>query len=788
MGMLAEVDDSEDALRTWAERMDDEEGDEDDDEMFLSGEDALERLCEALTVENIGAPLFTAIGMQASQQDWRAKHASLTAIKQVSENLEEEEHINEFTRLLLPQMEHPHPRVRFMALEALGQLSESVEGYQERWHAQVVPALVRKFDDPVDRVSAAALECFTKFGEELEKPLMMNYATGIMEKLIAKLSSSKHRGVREESITSMAVIAGSIESDFKGYYDHVMPIMKQVVMNATSKQESRLRGKAFECMSLLGAAVGKEKFLQDAQAAMGEMLRTSVDSDDIQSDYIKQASERICKVLKRDFAPFLPNLLPSIFETLKLDQDTLAALAAVAEGAGGDAEDGDDPTYMQAVIGGGKVVKVKNTKFEEMQQAVQLLHTLCSELEGAYMDCIQMTAEALLPLLVIPEEIPVFLDEVRDAAFKTWGALIKSSKAGAAERGATDTTTPHLLQTLLSRVSAGMEKDCDPESIGSAAEGIAECLKAAGPGYLTEAQAQGLVQQAFAHIDRSFARNTSESPFTAQDEDGDEDEDEQDQELLCRRHLVEVLEGVMLSAPQVFITCLPFCSQKLQQWLAVKDNRVLAMDLASNIVEHLGENGKPVWPVFMPTMISALESDDAEERLEAADIMNVAASVPAFAEVAPTVFQKLANLLGVQKKAPKKRNLMSKMALDNAVAALVRMSQHQAAACPAGLDCWGLALSKCPLRDDQDEGKKTHKILVELVLKQHEGILGPNFANLGKLLSIFAEVHSVEAMSDTECDAGIEKIFKTLPQDLVKSHVSSFSEKQIKKIEIIMSK
>merc|ERR1711904_434370 len=118
--------------------------------------------------------------------------------------------------------------------------------------------------------------------------------------------------------------------DFSTYYDGMMPLLKNFVMHATAEKEGRLRGKAFECMSLLGVAVGKEKFLQDAQAAMGEMLKTAVAFDDIQSDYIKQASERICKVLKRDFAPFLPNLLPSVFETLKIDQDTLAALAAVA--------------------------------------------------------------------------------------------------------------------------------------------------------------------------------------------------------------------------------------------------------------------------------------------------------------------------------------------------------------------------------------------------------------------------------------------------------------------------
>merc|ERR550537_313579 len=149
----------------------------------------------------------------------------------------------------------------------------------------------------------------------------------------------------------------------------------------------------------------------------------------------------------------------------------------------------------------------------------------------------------------------------------------------------------------------------------------------------------------------------------------------------------------MVTAPQVFVSCLPYCSQKLQVWLARKEDRVLAMDLASNIVEHLGENGKSVWPVFMPTMINALESNDAEERLEAADIMNTAASIPAFAEVAPAVFQKLSKLLSVQKKACKKKDLMAKMALDNAAAALVRLSQHQVASCPAG---WIRGRWRCP--------------------------------------------------------------------------------------------
>merc|ERR1719440_302439 len=102
-----------------------------------------------------------------------------------------------------------------------------------------------------------------------------------------------------------------------------MPMLKQFVMSATGDKENKLRGKAFECMSLLGAAVGKEKFLPDAHEAISAMMNTQLEADDVQREYIKEASERICTCLKKDFAPFLPALLPGMFKSLKIQEEGL---------------------------------------------------------------------------------------------------------------------------------------------------------------------------------------------------------------------------------------------------------------------------------------------------------------------------------------------------------------------------------------------------------------------------------------------------------------------------------
>merc|ERR1711871_670509 len=180
----------------------------------------------------------------------------------------------------------------------------------------------------------------------------------------------------------MAVIAGVLEQDFARYYDVIMPMLKHFIMNATGEKENRLRGKAFECMSLLGTAVGKEKFMPDAQEALTQMMRVPVADDDVQKEYIKEASERICQCLKKDFAAYLPMVLPGVLDNLRMDKDT------VPEGnpnaAGGD--DDDDEEYISVNTGDGKLVKVKTSKFESMQQSVELLLTITTELEGAFFD------------------------------------------------------------------------------------------------------------------------------------------------------------------------------------------------------------------------------------------------------------------------------------------------------------------------------------------------------------------------------------------------------------------
>jgi hypothetical protein len=65
--------------------------------------------------------------------------------------------------------------------------------------------------------------------------------------------------VLEQVVTTIASVADTSEEQFVAYYDGMMPALKYIIQNANTEELKMLRGKAIECVSLIGLAVGAEK-------------------------------------------------------------------------------------------------------------------------------------------------------------------------------------------------------------------------------------------------------------------------------------------------------------------------------------------------------------------------------------------------------------------------------------------------------------------------------------------------------------------------------------------------
>ena len=89
----------------------------------------------------------------------------------------------------------------------------------------------------------------------------------MLQVLKAKFNELVEKGnklVLEQIVTTIASVADTAEEKFVEHYDKFMPCLKYMIGNATTPDLRLLRGKTIECVSLIGLAVGGEKFSPDA--------------------------------------------------------------------------------------------------------------------------------------------------------------------------------------------------------------------------------------------------------------------------------------------------------------------------------------------------------------------------------------------------------------------------------------------------------------------------------------------------------------------------------------------
>eukprot|EP00397_Hematodinium_sp_SG-2012_P000233 GEMP01000233.1.p2 GENE.GEMP01000233.1~~GEMP01000233.1.p2 ORF type:complete len:1094 (-),score=272.50 GEMP01000233.1:699-3980(-) len=779
LGFMAEIVNDPD----WSVRMDDEEADE-DAAMVGVGMEGVDRLVSALTVERSQNALIGVIGEFVNQDQWQAKYAALTAIRQSIEYVQDNDIADQMAMLLAQYTEHPHVRVRYGAWHALSQMaSDQQPRFQEEWHERLMPLLVRAMDDSENRVQQIALSFFAGFGEALDNTHMELYASGMMKKLVSKIQEvNPHRGVREEAVTSIAVIAGVVEKDFGQYYDGVMPMLQNFIANST-EMEGRLRGKAFECMSLLGIAVGKERFHSDAQRAMEAMINTSknVDSSNIQSEYIHEAVVRICRCLKKDFKPLLQYCLPQVYSILKLEKINKSAV---------DENDEDDDAYF--LLHSGTKVKVKTSEMEELAANMTQLLAFIEEMEEEFFPEVANCANLLLPYIVDPQGIHFNAEETRDLALQCWAQLIKSCMAAKSQEAL------NLASDLLRKVCDGVytffakyipDGVNDLEEIKINASGLARCLKSAEAKILNSDEIKKMCDLPLVLLKHTFETRElklqkKKNEVDADDDDADEEGDEHEAQL----QLGELIGSLMFSSPAVFEqTALEPIGALLKMLFESTNKRTKEEDLAlalyitCDMIEHLKTSSLSGWPLFMPKVLDSLHHDHAEIRQVAAYAINHASSIPEFAQYVGPAVERMVKVLREEKKFPKKHEDMTKEAVDNMVAALLQICLNQNVA-PGTLE---LVYSKLPLRADTTEGEKVHAQLLKLLKAENPKVLGANNEHFGTLIGKFSEVYGSEGSSD-ELNMDIRTTFAQIPKEALAQMEKSFSTKQVKKIQRVL--
>ena len=425
--MMADIEEDEE----WANA--DTAEDDDYESEAVIGETSLDRLSCSIGGKTVLPLVISNVSAMLKTPDYKQRVAALMALSAVGEGCRSQmlPLLPEVVDGIIPFLKDNHFRVRYAACNALGQMATDFSpDFQEKFHRKVIPELVVVLDDHLNpRVQAHAGAALVNFFEDCTPKIVIDYLAPVAQKLdeilkikMQELGSSGNKLVLEQVVVTLASLADAAQENFVNFYDTFVPSLKLIIEQALDEKLKTLRGKAIEAVSLIGLAVGREKFCADATDVMNLLLRQQTGQeqladDDPQLAYMISAWARICKILGPAFEPYLPFVMGPVLkaasikiEVAILDRDDVNVMS-------------QDSDWQCVNIGEQQTFGIKTTGLEEKATACQMLVCYARELKDSFANYVEDTLKIMIPLLKF-----YFHDDIRVAAAESLPFLLDASR------------------------------------------------------------------------------------------------------------------------------------------------------------------------------------------------------------------------------------------------------------------------------------------------------------------------------------------------------------------------
>ncbi|KAL5767885.1 hypothetical protein ACOSP7_014471 [Xanthoceras sorbifolium] len=788
MNMVVDIED--DPVWHGAETEDEDAGETSN---YGFGQECLDRLSISLggkTIVPVASEVFP--GFLASPE-WQKHHAVLVALAQIAEGCSKVmvKNLEQVVSMVLNSFSHPNPRVRWAAINAIGQLSTDLgPDLQSHFHHRVLPALAGAMDDFQNpRVQAHAASAVLNFSENCTPDILTPYLDGIVSKLLVLLQNGKQM-VQEGALTALASVADSSQEQFQKYYDAVMPYLKAILVNANDKSNRMLRAKSMECISLVGMAVGKDKFRDDAKQVMEVLMSlqgSQMEADDPTTSYMLQAWARLCKCLGQDFIPYMSVVMPPLLQSAQLKPDVTIT------SADSDVDFDDDDESIETITLGDKRIGIKTSVLEEKATACNMLCCYADELKEGFFPWIDQVATTLVPLLKF-----YFHEEVRKAAVSAMPELLCSAKLAVEKgqsQGRNESYIKQLTDYIIPALVEALHKEPEVEICASMLDSLNECIQIAGP-LLDERQVRSIVNEIKQMMTASSSRK-QERADRAKAEDFDAEEGEMlKEENELEEEVFDKVGDCLATLIKTFKASFLGFFDELSSYLTpmwgkdrTAEERRIAICIFDDVVEHCREAALKYYDTYLPFLLEACNDANPDVRQSAVYGIGVCAEFGG-SVFKPLVGEALSRLNAVIMH-PNALHSDNVMAYDNAVSALGKICQFHrdsidaAQVVPAWLSC-------LPIKGDLIEAKVVHDQLCSMVERSDGEILGPNHQYLPKIVTIFAEVLCAGKDLATEQTASrminlLRQLQQSLPPSTLASTWSSLQPQQQLALQSILS-
>ncbi|SPP83609.1 importin-5 [Drosophila guanche] len=777
--MMTDLDDDDDWSTT------DVVDDDDHSDNNVIAESSLDRLACGLGGKMILPQVMSSLPAMLSHSDWKHRFAALMAISSIGEGCHKqmEAILDEVMSGVLNFLRDPHPRVRYSACNAIGQMSTDFAPiFEKKFHSQVIPGLMLLLDDVQNpRVQAHAGAALVNFSEDCPKNILTRYLDGIMAKLEAILNSKfkelvekGNKLVLEQVVTTIASVADTCEAEFVAYYDRLMPCLKFIIQNANSEDLRMLRGKTIECVSLIGLAVGRDKFIGDAGEIMDMLLVNHTEGaeladDDPQTSYLITAWARMCKILGKQFEQYLPLVMGPVMRTASMKPEVAMLDNDEVEDIEGDV----DWSFIN--LGEQQNFAIRTAGMDDKASACEMLVCYARELKEGFAEYAEEVVRLMLPMLKF-----YFHDGVRTAAAESLPYLLDCAKIKGAQylEGMWLYICPELLKVIVT--------EPEPEVQSELLNSLAKCIETLGPNCLNEEAMKQVLEIINKYVLEHFER--ADKRLAARNEedydDGVEEElaEQDDTDVYILSKVIDITHALFLTNKAQF---LPAFEQVAPHFVKLLDpsrpptDRQWGVCVFDDLIEFCGPASAPYQQIFTPALLQYVGDKSPEVRQAAAYGCGVLAQFGGeqFAVTCAQIIPLLVQVIN----DPKAREIENINATENAISAFAKILKYNKSALSNVDELIGVWFSWLPISEDPEEAAHIYGYMCDLIEANHPVILGANNSNLPRIVSIIAEAYCTKVLEATSATGTrmltIVKQVESNP-DVMQACASSLSAEQ----------
>ena len=742
---------------------------EPEDENNCVGEEAIERAAAGMGGRVVAQPLLPIVHQYATHSDWRYRRAAIAGLSRFAEGAAEQfkQYLPQTIETLSSALLDSSPRVKYEAMQAIGRYATLFPARIADLIEAFLAALIVLLGDAstCDKVRGHAASAMISLinPENCEAETLTTHLEPLLNSLVVCLKYAALE-VQPQCLVLLGCAAQVAEEAFVPYYSSFMPGVKNILMTATSSDRSILRGKAMECVGLIGEAVGAEVFSNDALEVMHLLIGAMGQDDDITFDYILPACGRISKALQKHFEPFLPLVMIPLLAGATQEIQFSMVDADEDENEGEvthDDETGTESAVISLGAGVKKRVTLNTHAVQQKNQAARMLYEFGSSLKGHLNTYLPASASALLEMVTDKHSA-----DVRSSAILALGKIFEAY-IHATKLGYFTVTDLNMMTSLcVNKLLESLKGDTNGTARACAAETMRDVLSAC---YCSGTEnVDGSYSNFLCKVDESVAlsitndllkrskeclkrRKVKEAAFQKNEgldaEDGEafNGELEEEEELLT--NLVDAMGQLLklfsVSFMPVFESLIvplfaPYLSPDQPTSL-----QIVSICLIDDAIEFGGEGALKYIPNALNAFIKGSKSDDLVLRQSSVyGIAQAARAAPQIIGPQLTVIMPLLVALVTDPTASEDDN---EGATENGIFALgTILSNPMYRNYPWGglvpEQVGSLWLKGLPLRADEKEAKLASYHLCDLVEKGDASVLGQQQCNLPELFRVFSEV------------------------------------------------